>query len=80
MPDLKLMPLACPYCGCEAGRYDFGPNNSGDRYVGHSQWPCGFNLELTVEDLPAGEDVDGRPQRHQEQHETVFHTCQRVSK
>jgi hypothetical protein len=77
MPDLKLMPLACPHCGCEAGRYDFGAiNTDGKRTSGRSQWPCGFNYELTYREYCDSDD-HGAPQPVQD--EIVYHACQRIS-
>lgn len=73
----KEMPLACPHCGCEAGRYDFGSINVGGRFHGHSQWPCGFNYELLTEAL-----FDEIEQKEVivDQKEIVYHQCQRISK
>ena len=49
-PDLKHMPLACPHCGCEAGRYDFGKINvDGKRIEGLT--PDAVNL-LTAYSWP----------------------------
>lgn len=79
MPDHKLMPTKCPTCGCDAGRYDFGPINLGGRYQGRSQWPCGFNYELKFVDYP-GEDTEGNEIVLIEQKEITYHTCQRMSK
>ena len=79
MVDYKEMPMACPTCGANAGRYDFGRINTGGRYEGRSQWPCGFNYELRFEEYP-GEDIEGNPTVTREQKEIVYQACRRLSK
>ena len=73
----REMPLACPHCGAEAGRYDFGSINVGGRFSGHSQWPCGFNYELTTETLF---DEEARQDVIVDQKEVIHHPCQRSAK
>lgn len=76
MTDHKFMPTACPHCGADAGRYDFGAINLGGRYEGRSQWPCGFNYELKFEDI-AGLDAEDNPIVLREQKEIVHSECRR---
>ena len=69
-----FMPLSCPHCGAEAGRFDFGPINvDGKRKTGRSQWPCGFNYEIMLK-------LENKPDGTQDwvQREYTYHKCGRV--